>query len=135
MKELMQAMDNLGKCFENLNISVRDGYKGLQEWYTKNFLLVRDVYKSVQYPYVNESQQMNGVFTTTAAFQQVRFEENVDNILFTCSGAILVSLNADGTNAMLFPANTINSLNLRRNMIWIAASGGAVGTCRIWGLF
>ena len=134
MKELLQAMDNLGKCFDNLNISVRDGYKGLQEWYTKNFLLVRDVYKSVQYPYVNESQQMNGVFVTTVAFQQVRFEQNVDNILFTCSNAVLVSLNADGTNAMLFPANAVNSLNLRRNMIWIAQSGAA-GTCRVWGLF
>lgn len=132
--DLMHALDNVAKSMDNLAVNVRDGYHGMKELIRDRFFLVRDVYKNVCYPYINNSQQMNGVFTTSAVFQEILFEKEVDNITFTCDQDVLLSFNAQGTNAMLFTANSINSLNIRGKYFYIARSVNN-GTCRIWGLF
>jgi hypothetical protein len=144
MKELMHALDNLTKSTDHLISDVRDGWAGMKEWYKDHFLLVRDVYENIVYPYISQNGIQSQAYSSSvllgSSFVEIYFEKQIDSLLFYAAGGdVILSMNPEGVNSMRFAGNTTNNLAIRignRKTIYMrAAPGGDDISLTIWGLF
>lgn len=115
--------------------AVRTGYEGLREFFMKNFLLVRDVYKNRSIPQLDGVQKS---FIQLAINQPIHvlYEKEMDCIEFDCDEAIRL-YTIQGQNqlqAMRYPAGH-HSINWRIKEFYVEIDTAQSGNFYIWGLF
>jgi len=114
--------------------TVRDGFNTLREFYKNNFLLVRDVYKNRVQALDAQGNILSLPATISSTVVEVKFELDVDSIVFYASQDILVDTNPSMTAPMRFVGSTIYSLNLRMKKIFLKRAGTSDASVHIWGM-